>query len=134
MTCSRKSALAQMLVVGAELLLRGRIVGGKLRSQLVLDLLDQRIALGLAVGLGVESILQAIADLGLELRVIGFVELRGGKGALGLAGLGNQLIDGSDDLLDLFVGEFDGGKNDFFRLFLGAGLDHHDAVFVARQP
>jgi len=27
--------------------------------------------------------------------------------------------------------EFDGGQDDVFSLFLGAGLDHHDAVFVA---
>ena len=130
-TCSRKSALAQVLIVGAELLLRGRIVGGKLGSQLVLDLLDERVALGLAVSLGVESILQAVADLGLELAVVGFVELGSGKCPLGLAGLGNQLIDCGNDLLDLFVGELDGGKDDFFSLFLGARLDHHDAVFVS---
>ena len=85
--------LAQMLVIGGQLLLGCGIVGGKPGGQLVLDLLDQRVALGLAVGLGVERVLQAVADLGLELVVIGLVELRRGKGALRLAGLGDQLVD-----------------------------------------
>ena len=119
-----------MLIVGAELFLRSRIVGGKLCGQIVLDLLDERIAFGLAVGFGVERILEAIADIGLELAVIGFVELRCGESALGLAGFGNQLIDCRDDLLDLFMGKLDGGQDDFFSLFLGAGLDHDDSVLV----
>ena len=29
------------------------------------------------------------------------------------------------------VRKLDGGQDDFFGLFLGARLDHHDAVFVA---
>ncbi len=104
---------------------------GSSGSQLVLDLLDQRVALGLAVCLGVERVLEPVADLGLQFRVVGFVELRRGEGPLGLAGLGNQLVDGGDDLLDLGVRELDGGQDDLFGLFLGARLDHHDAVFVA---
>ena len=104
---------------------------GKLGGQLVLDLLDQRVAFRLAVGLGVQRILEAVADLGLQLGVVGFVELRRGKGALGLAGHGNQLVDGGDNLLDLRVRKLDGGQDHFFGLFLGARLDHHDAVFVA---
>ena len=55
-----------MLIVVRQLLLRGRIVGRKFRSQFFLDLLDQRIALGLAVRLGIESILEPVANLGLE--------------------------------------------------------------------
>ncbi len=54
-----------------------------------------------------------------------------GECALGLARLGGEVVDGGDDLLDLGVGEFDGREDDLFGLFLGARLDHHDAVFVA---
>ena len=76
-----------MLVIGGQLLLGGRIVGRQSGSQLVLDLLDQRIALGLGVRLGVERILQAVADLGLQLIVVAFVELRRSECPLRLAGL-----------------------------------------------
>ena len=54
-----------------------------------------------------------------------------GEGALGLAGLGGEVSDGGDDLLDLVVAELDGGEDDFLGLLLGAGFDHHDAVLVA---
>jgi hypothetical protein len=70
-------------------------------------------------------------NLGLQLGVVGFVELRRGEGPLGLAGQGDQLVDGGDDLLDLHVSKLDGRQNDLFGLFLGARLDHHDAVLVA---
>jgi hypothetical protein len=54
-----EGALAQMLVVVRQLLLGGGfVVGGQLGSQLVLDLLDERIAFGLGVLLGVQRILQ----------------------------------------------------------------------------
>jgi hypothetical protein len=101
-TCSRK-VRSRNARSSRQLLLGRRIVGGQLGSQLVLDLLDQRVAFGLAVGLGVERVLEAVADLGLQLFVVGFVELRRGEGPLGLAGQGNQLVDGGDDLLDLDV-------------------------------
>ena len=79
--------LAQMLVVGGQLLLGGRIVCRKLGSQLVLDLLDQRVALSLGVRLGVERVLEAIADLGLQFVVVAFVDRRRGECPLRLAGL-----------------------------------------------
>ena len=67
----------------------------------------------------------------LQFIVIAFVRSRRNKCPLRLAGLRDQLVDGSDDLLDLGMGEFDGCQNDFFRLLLRARLDHHDAVLVA---
>ena len=123
--------LAQMLVIMRQLLLRVGIVGRQSGGQLILDLLDQRVALGLAVRLGVERILQPVADLRLQLVVVRFVELRRGKRPLRLAGLGHQLVDRGDNLLDLFVRKLDGREDHLFGLFLGARLDHHDAVFVA---
>ena len=63
-----EDALAQVLVIVRQLLLGCRIVGRQFGGQLVLDLLDQRVALRLAVGLGVQRILQPVADLGLQLR------------------------------------------------------------------
>ncbi len=52
----------------------GGVVGGDFGGEFVLDLLDEGVALDLAVGLGVEGVLEAIADLGLELVVIAFVD------------------------------------------------------------
>ena len=48
----------QMLVIGRKLLLRTGIIGGKRSRELILDLLDQRIALGLAVSLRILRILR----------------------------------------------------------------------------
>ncbi len=76
-----ESPLAQKFVVGRQLLLRVGIVGRQLRGQFILDLLDQRIALGLGVRLGVQRILQPVADLGLQLVVVGFVESSGAVNA-----------------------------------------------------
>ena len=84
----------------------------------------------LGVGLGVEGVLQAVADLGNQLVVVRLVELRRRKGTLGLAGQGNQLVDGGNNLLDLGMAKLDGLEDDLFALFLGARLDHHDAVLV----
>ncbi len=126
-----EDALAQMLVVVSQLLLGIRIVGGQSRGQLVLDRLDQRLAFQLVVRLGVQRVLDPVANLGLQLGIVGFVELRRREGPLGLAGQGDQLVDGGDDLLDLHVSKLDGRQNDLFGLFLGARLDHHDAVLVA---
>jgi hypothetical protein len=126
-----EGALTEKLVVGGEALLGARVVGGQFGDQLVLDLLDHGVAVGLGVLLGVERVLEAVADLGLQLFVVGLVGDRRGEGPLGLAGKLDQLIDGGDDLLDLGVGKLDGGEDDLFGLFLGAGLDHHNAVFVA---
>jgi hypothetical protein len=68
-----EGALAQKLVVvepaSSWRLDRRREAFG----QLVLDLLDQRVAFGLGVLLGVEGVLEAVADLGLQLFVVGFV-------------------------------------------------------------
>ena len=62
-----EDALAQRLVVVGHLLLGGGLFGFgqflQLGGQLVLDLLDERVALGLGVGLGVERVLETIANL-----------------------------------------------------------------------
>ena len=126
-----EGALAHQLVIVAELLLRAGIVGGEFLGQLVLDGFNERVAFGLAVLLGVESIFQTIADLALQLVVVAFVKLRSCESALRLAGLGHQLFNCRHNLLDLFVSEFNGCQDDLFGLFLGARFDHHDAVLVA---
>ena len=61
-----EDVLAQSLVVFRELLLRVRnfLTVGHPGCQLVLDLLDQRVAFGLWMLLGVERILEPVADLG----------------------------------------------------------------------
>src|SRR5206468_12950139 len=59
------------------------------------------------------------------------VELRRRECTLRLAGLRGQFVNHRDNLLDLAVCEFNGSENDLFGLFLGARLNHHDAVLVA---
>ena len=108
-----------------------RVIGGELLLQLVLDLFDLGVALELGVLLRVERVLEAVADLALELLRVGLVELRLDDGALGLAGLGDEVLDAGDDLLDLGVGELDGVDDALFGDLLGAGLDHRDAVLGA---
>ena len=71
----------------------GGVVFGQFLLQLVLDLLDQGVALELGVLLGVERVLEAVADLGVSCVAVGLVELGRGDGALGLAGLGDELFD-----------------------------------------
>ena len=58
--------LAQLLIVVGQLLLGARIVGGQLGGQLVLDRLDQRLALQLVVRLGIQRVLEPVFDLGLQ--------------------------------------------------------------------
>ncbi len=62
------------------------------------------------MGLGVERIRETVANLRLQLAVISLVELRSGEGALGLAVELDQFVNGGNDLLDLAVGELDGGE------------------------
>ena len=71
-----ESPFAKQLVIGSQLLLGIRIVGRQLSCQFVLDLLHQCVAVSLGVLLGVERILEAIADLGLQLIVVTFVRGR----------------------------------------------------------
>ena len=59
---------------------------------------------------------------------VGFVDHDGLDLALRLANFLGQVADGGADLLDLLVAELDGLHHGLFRNFLGAGLDHHDAV------
>ncbi len=83
------------------------------------------------MGLRVQCILQPVADLCLELRVIGVIEHRRRKGALRFAGLGNQFINRSHNLFDLAVSKLDRGQDHLFGFLFCARLDHHDAVLVA---
>ena len=126
-----EDALAEALEVLGELLGSRWIVGGERFLELVLNLLDLSVAVEFGVLLGVESVLEAVAVLRLQIVCVGFVVLKRGDGAFGLAREGDEVVDACDDLLDLFVGEFDGTDDNFFGDFLGARLDHHDAVFGA---
>ena len=78
--------------------------------------------------LGVEAVGEVGANALLQIVVIGLVELGRSDLALRLPGFLPQLVDGGANLLDLGVGELDGVDHRFFLHFLGAGLDHHDAV------
>ena len=83
--------------------------------------------------LGVERILQPVADLRLQLPVIGLVELRRRKCPLRLPCPGHQIFNRGHNLLDLTMGKLDRGEDHLFGLLLRARLDHHDAVFVAHH-
>ncbi len=78
---------AKQLIVMSKLLLRRRVVGWQRSRQFVLDLLDQPIALGLGVSLGVKRVLQTVADLRLQVVVESLVNLGHSERALRLAGL-----------------------------------------------
>ena len=112
--------LAQFLIIVSQLLFGRWIISGKRGCQLVLDLLDQRLAFQLLVHLGVQRVLETNFDLALQLTEVGLVELRLDKGPLGLAGQSHQLVDGGDNLLDFGVAKLDGCKNRLFRLFFRA--------------
>src|SRR5271168_4516646 len=109
-----EDALAQQLVILPELLLRIRVVCRQFSRQLRLELLDQVIALNLGVSLGVQRVLEPVANLSKECVVVFSVFNRSGKGPLWFASQLRQLIDRSGDLLDLFVGKFDGRKDVLF--------------------
>ena len=109
-----EEALAQQFIIGGQLLLGIWLVGGQLGCKLVLDLLDERVALNLRMGLGIEGIGEAFADLSLERGVIVFVDHRRRVDALGLACLGNEFFNAGNDLLDLLLTELDGSQDDFF--------------------
>ncbi len=124
-----EDSLAHRFVILRQLLLGVRIPFGKLLGQLVLDLLDQRVAFRLGMGLGVERVLQPVADLGLKRSKVSLIELDRSHDTLWLPCLGNQLVDRGADLLDLGVAEFDGIDHRLFADAGGAALDHHHAVF-----
>ena len=106
--------LAQKLVVLGQLLRGIGIVRRQLRLQLILDLLHQRVALDLRVLLGVESVLQPVADLRLQRVVVLVVDLERVTMPLRLPRAANQLFDARADLLDLAVRELDRIDNDLF--------------------
>src|SRR5690348_15275890 len=89
-----EDALAQELVVVAELFAAVLILFGKASKQFVLELLHQRVAFGLGVFSGIESIGQALANAFLQVVVVRLVDLDGLEFALGLAGALAQLQDG----------------------------------------
>ena len=123
-----EDAFAQGLVVLLKLRLALVVFRGHGLQQLFFESADQFVALRLGMLLGVEAVRQAGADLRFQFLVVGLVELGRGHFALGLPGFLAQLVDGGADLLDLGVGELDGVHHRLFFHFLGAGLDHHDAV------
>ena len=104
-------------------------VGIVLEEQLV-PLLDQLVPAGLAdvlvVGVhgGLRLVHRGVHDLLEQLLVevgVGIVEL-------GLADLGNHLVDQRDLLLVLLVGHADGLEHDVVGHLVGAGLDHDDLL------
>jgi hypothetical protein len=124
-------AFAQKLVIVSEFLLAVGIVSSHFSRRCVLDLLDQRVALDLSMGLGIQRIFQTLAHFVLQRVVVRLIHLRSVERAFRISRHRDQLLDTRNDLFDLTVRELDGGQNDFFRLLFGARLDHHNAVLVA---
>ena len=106
-------------------------VGLEQRQRLLLQGVDLRVALGLAVLLRVERVGEAVADQFLNPSIDFLIALRRGEFALRLAGLGDEFPDAGDDLLAALVAELDGRQHLLFGRFARPGLDHHNAVFGA---
>src|SRR5581483_3053068 len=123
-----ENAFPQNLVIGFQFFLGGFVLFGKGCHQALAKFLHQRVAFGLRVLLGVEAVRQVGPDSVLQVVVICLVKFRRSDGALGFPRLVAQFIDGCTDFLDLGVCELNGIDDGFFFDFLGAGLDHHDAV------
>ena len=119
--------LAQQVKVLAGLLASFFVFFRNRCFELVLELLDERVALVLGMLLRVDSIQQTIAQLGTKFLQVGFVGHDRLNRALRLANLPGKVADGGANLLDLLVAELDGLHHRLFRDFARAGLDHHDA-------
>ncbi len=126
--CLAEDALAQRLVVVIELALGRVIAFGQLGCQLLLDIFDQRVALGLGMLLGIERVGELLAHLASQAVEVRVVELRRLDFPLRLPCLVAQFVDRGANFLDLGVPEFDRVDDGFFFHFLRARLDHHDAV------
>ena len=92
-----EDALAQRFVVVIEFLLRGFVFlslsSAISACEFLLDVLDQRVAFGLGMLLGVERVGQFGADLASQVVVVRVVEFRGLDFALRLACLVAQFVD-----------------------------------------
>ncbi len=97
------------------------------RFELVLELLDERVALVLGVLLRVNSVQQTIAQLGTNLFQVGLVGHDGLHCAFRLAHLPGKIADGGANLFDFLMAELDGLDHRLFRDLARAGFDHHDA-------
>jgi hypothetical protein len=102
---------------------------GQRRDQLVLQLIDAIVAFELAANLHrfAERHVDLLFDLAIELRP----DFLFRDGQLRLAGGLRQVVDGVDDLPDRVVCGLERLDDFFLARFLGAGLDHHQAVLAA---
>src|ERR1035438_2090166 len=125
--------LAQKIEVLAGLLASGFVLFGNGALDFVFELLDERVAFVLGMLLGVDGVKQAIAQPGTKLAQIGLVNHDRLDGPLRLTNSFRQVADRSADLLDLLMAELNALHYGFFRNFLSAGLDHHDAVSGAND-
>ena len=93
--------------------------------------INEVVALFLGMLFGIESIVKLRAVLFLEILVDGFVERDGLDDNFHRLELRVQLLDGSDDFLDLRVAEFESVDDGLFGNFERAGFHHDDGFFSA---
>ena len=120
--------LAKRFIILREFRRRGRLICGESRFQLILDLLDQRIAFKFGMLVGVERILQPIAHFGIHRIIIGLIKFDRLHFALRLACFSDQLGNACADFLDFLMAKFNGIDDRIFAHLFGAGFDHHNAV------
>src|SRR5579871_743963 len=120
--------LAQHFVILAELLRRRGISLGQILLQLILNVLDQRIAVELRMLLRVERVLQLRTDLAGQLAEIRLVNLGRCNRTFRLPCTTDQVLNRGADLLDLAMRKLDSIDDAVFGNFLRAGLDHHNAI------
>src|SRR5260370_5194964 len=128
-----EDVFAKQLIVLAQLLRCSRISFRQLLLQLILDRLDQRIAIELRMLLCIQRILQLRANLIRQAAQILLIDLLRRDQALRLTRPAHQILNRSADLLDLLMSELDSIHNAVLGDFLRAGLDHHDAVLRAHN-
>ncbi len=116
-------------VLGVLLLLR--LTLGQRREQVVEHGVDLPVALELL--LDAHRVGQRTERLLLDLLIELGGDRLGRDHDLLLADRGLQILDGRDDLLDRGMRGFERADDLRFRDFLGAGLDHHDAVASCRR-
>ena len=106
----------------------GFIFFRKSRKQSLFKFSDQAVAFRLGMFLSVEAIDKVSPDTLLQVIVIGLIKFGRDYRPLGLADSLSEIVDGSANLFDFGVRELDRVNYGFLFHFLGAGLDHHDAV------
>ena len=100
-------------------------------DDLFLESINEVVAFVLGMLFGVESIVKLRAILFLQIFVDRFVKWQRLDDDFHRLELRVELLDGSDDFLDLRVAEFESIDDGFFGNFERAGLDHDDGFFGA---